>query len=303
MLIEWITSITLEGWILVLLCTAFFTLAGNLLFSSKAEMIHKRIESLNIFTTGTEEEKIKQKSLFDRIKIMIEERMGRFIAQNIKKGRLAPLELKIKQAHVDMDPIQFWTQKFLYAMGLSALSLLLAKPLLTLGIALLGFFLPDIRLNDQMKKRQFRIKSELPDFLDLLASTAPSSKNLEDAIKRVCARTTGEVTNEFVRALEEVNAGRRTRDALKELALRCGVPEIDTLVAQINQAEAFGTGVEKTLQVQAEKMRKLKKQLAEIKARNASVTLVLPSLFLLVTILIMIAGPSVISIVGLGNIF
>lgn len=303
MFVEWISSIPFVGWLLIMLCVVFFTLIGNMVFTSKAEMVNRRIEGLNIFASGTDEEKVKQKTLFDRIKIMIEERMGRFIEKNLKRGKLAPLELKIKQSHWEIDPIQFWTQKFLYAMGLSAVSLLLAKPLLTVGIGFLGFFLPDIRLNDQLKKRQLRIKNELPDFLDLLASTAPSAKNLEDAIKRVCARTSGEVTTEFIQALDEVNAGRRTRDALKDLAMRCGVAEIDTLVAQINQAEAFGTGVEKTLQVQAEKMRKLKKQLAEIRARNASVTLVLPSVFLLMTILIMIAGPSVISIVAIGDIF
>jgi hypothetical protein len=65
----------------------------------------------------------------------------------------------------------------------------------------------------------------------------------------------------------------------------------------------FGTGVEKTLLVQAEKIRKLKKVLAEIKARKASITLLLPSMFLLVTVMIMIAGPNVVQFMDAMTMF
>lgn len=302
-MLERLGSLDFMGWMLIICLATFLALVGNMVFASKSALVHKRIENMNIFANGSLEEKVKQKSIIDRIKMMLEERISRFIIKNMKKGKLAPLKLKLKQADLDLDPIQHWTQKFMYAMGLSAVSLLLAKPAVFIGMAALGFFLPDININDKIKKRHHRLKSELPDFLDLLASTAPSSKNLEDAIKKVCERTEGEITREFIQALEEVNAGRQTRDALKDLAMRCGIAEIDTLVAQINQAEAFGTAVEKTLFVQAEKMRKLKKVMAEIKAKKASVLLLLPSLFLLFTCLIMIAGPSVLAIFQAQELF
>lgn len=292
-----------QAWVLVVFLAIFFMLVGNLLFASKAGLVHKRVESLQVFTSGTEEEKMKQMSLFNRIKLMAEERVGRFVIKNMKAGKIAPLKLKLTQANMDMDPIQHWTQKFMYAMGLSAASLVLAKPMVTIGLLALGFFLPDINLNDKIKKRHLRIKSELPDFLDLLSTTAPAAATLENAIKLVCQRTEGEITTEFKQVLEEINTGRRTKDALKDLAMRVGIEEIDTLVAQINQSEAFGTGVEKTLVLQAQKMRKLKKVLAEIKASKASVLLLLPSLFLLFTCLVMIAGPSVMAFFEVGDIF
>ena len=302
-MLEFLSSLSFLSWVLIGLCATFFTLVGNFLFTTKYEATHKRIEAMNIFTNGTEEEKLKQKNIIDRVKIMIDERVGRLIEKNIKSGKLAPLKLKLQQAHINMDPIQHWTQKFIYAMALSALSLVLANPMATIGLGVLGFMLPDINVNDKIKKRHTRLKSELPDFLDLLASTAPSAKNLEDAIRKVCERMTGDISKEFKIVLEEINAGRPTRDSLKDMALRCGVEEIDTLISQINQAEAFGTGVEKTLFVQAEKMRKLKKLQAEIKARKASVLLLLPSMFLLITCLIMIAGPSVVALLEAGSMF
>lgn len=298
-----LSSLDFMGWLLIISCTILLTLIGNMIFTSKHIIVHKRLEGLNIFVNGTDKQKVNNKTLIDRIKIMAEGHVRRFIEKNVKKGKLAPLELKLKQAEMNIDPIQHWTQKILYAILLSLLALFLKNTFVLLIGMILGFCLPDLNLNDKIKKRQLRIKSELPDFLDLLAATAPSSKNLEDAIKRVCQRSKGEVTREFTLALEQINAGRKTRDALKDLALRCGVAEMDTLISQINQAESFGTGVEKTLTVQAKKMRKLKKQIAEIRANKAAVTLILPTMLLLVTVLIIIVGPSVMSLLEAQGMF
>lgn len=302
-ILERLSTLGFQSWMLIFLFIGFFTIVGNIIFTSRAEIVHKRIEEMNIFSSGTDTDKIKQKPLHTRIQLMIQQYIEIFLEKNMKKGKLAPLKTKLKQANFDMDPIHQWTQKVMYSMGLSGLSLLLMNPTITIVAAIVGFFLPDIRLSEAIKKRQYKLKSEIPDFLDLLAATAPSAKNLEDAIKKVCVRSSGEIVNEFVKTLDEVNAGRQMKDALKDMSIRCGVQEIDGLVSQINQAEAFGTGVEKTLVVQSERLRTLKKQLSEIKARKASVMLILPSLFLLVTCLILIAGPSIVAISDAGQMF
>jgi len=303
-------SLGFLDWVLLICCVAFFTLVGNQLFKSNAQIVHLRLLAMNFVKTGTEDEKKMQDTIFKRIKMMMEERIQIYLKRKLRDGKLKPLKAKLEQANDSMDPIQHWTQKCMYAIGMSALGLFAAAlgiqyanvPVIV-GMALLGFVLPDMRLNEKLKKRQHRLKTELPDFLDLLASTAPSAKNLEDAIRKVCDRSEGEITREFRMALERVNTGIRTRDALKQMSDRCGVLEIEQLISQINQAEAYGTGVEKTLLIQAEKMRKLKRLMAETKARKSSVLLILPSLFLLITCLIMIAGPSVVSIFEAQSMF
>lgn len=290
------------GWLTILLGTFFFYLFANLIFSPRSAKVHQRIEDMQVMTEGSERDKLKRKSTTQKFYLMAEQRIIGIMEKNFKKGTLAPLEMKLIQAGFDnVSPLQHHAKKIIYAIGLSALALLgvtMAKwnaGFIAAG-ALLGFILPDRDLKEKVDKRQLKIKAELPDFLDLLAATAEGAKNLEDAIKQVCQRSEGHLTNEFLKTLAEVNSGRRRRDALKSMADRIGIEEVNTLVSQINQSETFGTGVEKTLIVQAEKMRKLKKLLAEIKARKASVLLILPSLLLLITALIIIAGPSIVAI-------
>jgi tight adherence protein C len=301
-----LSSLGFSSWLLIFAITGFLYLALSVVLRSRSELVHKRIESLEIFTNGTEEQKIMQQSVMKRIYMMFEERLVRHLDKYVKGGRMRPLKLKLIQAndHVT-EPIQHWAKKIILGAVMAFVGLLVFKtkvPMIVMFGAL-GVYYPDYKLKENINKRQLKIKAELPDFLDLLAATAPSAKNLEDAIRKVCERMEGEVTLEFRRALEEMNAGRKQRDALKDFSIRCGIQEINTLVSQINQAEVFGTGVEKTLLVQAEKIRKLKKVLAEIKARKASITLLLPSMFLLVTVMIMIAGPNVVQFMDAMTMF
>lgn len=292
-----------SGILLVVALTAFIFMILNLILKNRYEEIDKRIQTMQIQTEGSNEEKKLNESLFKRIYMMIEERMVVFLEKNYTRGSMAPLKTKLLQAgDHDSNPIQFRAKVIILCIGGCLLGLIVKDPRLILLFGFLGFYYPYNKLDSKIKKRQMQIKSEIPDFLDLLSATAPSAKNLEDAIKKVCDRSTGVVTEEFSRALEEVNAGRKTRDALTDMAIRCGVEEIKTLVSQINQSEVFGTGVEKTLLVQAEKIRKLKKLMAEIKARKAAVMLLLPSLFLLCTVILIIIGPHIVNIVNsLGN--
>ncbi|PGK51499.1 hypothetical protein CN918_27290 [Priestia megaterium] len=299
MILERLSSISFTGWLLFLLLFIFFVIAGNVLTASRAQNIFKRIQDMNIFSSGTEEEKLMRKPLHQRLYMMLEKRISVFVEKNVERGKYAPLETKLIQANdYTTKPTQHWAKKIIICMVFSVLGLILGNPVLMLLFGFLGFLLPDSMLNDKIKKRQYKIKKTVPDFLDLLAATAPSAKNLEDAIRKVAERSEGEITDEFKLALNEINSGARRRDALTQMARRCGVLEIDSLVSQINQSENFGTPIQKTLDSQAEKLRKMKKLLIETKAQKASVTLLLPSLFLLGTCLIIIVGPSVVQLMG-----
>lgn len=299
MILERLSNISFTGWLLFFLLTAFFIIIGNIIFTDRAQNIFKRIQDMEIFSTGTEEEKLMRKPIHQRLYMMIEKKVQVFVEKNVVRGKYAPLETKLIQANdYTTKPVQHWSKKVIFAMAFSAIGILLMNPAMMVFFGACGFFLPDGQLNDKIKKRQYRIRKSLPDFLDLLAATAPSAKNLEDAIRQVCERNESDISTEFRIALNEINSGARRKDALLQLSRRCGVVELDSLVSQINQSEYYGTPIQKTLDSQAEKMRKMKKLLIETKAQKASVTLLLPSLFLLITCLVIIAGPSVVSLVA-----
>jgi Flp pilus assembly protein TadB len=287
-------------WILIFCLSGFLSLLGMMYYQPKAEQVFKRIEALEIFSKGTDEEKERLLPLHKRLYKDIEDRLSQFIDRKMRKGSFGPLKQRLVQANDYItSPTQHWAKKIIFACVATLAGIILAKGLMVIVVlGSLGFYYPDHKLKEKIAKRQMRIKTEIPDYLDLLASVAPAAKHLEDAIRKVCDRTEGEISDEFRRALEEMNTGRRRRDALNSLSMRCGIAEIKTLVAQINQSEVFGTDVADTLEAQANKIRRLKKLVAEIKARKAAVMLIMPSFFLLITVLIMIAGPFVIQLMA-----
>lgn len=293
-----------KGWVLLISVSVMIYLILKLLTQSRYEEIDKRVENMNLHNEGSEDDKKLSESLFKRIYEKMEEKVIKLLKKNTQSGSMAPLKIKLIQSgDSDTEPIQFRAKMIIFAILAAIFGFMAGGIKMALILAALGAYYPNMKLSDAIKNRQHQIKKEIPDFLDLLAATAPSAKNLEDAIRKVCERSEGVVTNEFSKALEEVNAGRKTRDALEDMAIRCGIEEIKTLIAQINQSEVFGTGVEKTLQVQADRIRKLKKVMAEIKARKAAVTLLLPSLFLLACILIVMVGPHIVTMIdGLGEL-
>lgn len=291
-------------WLLVILFALFLYAISYYFFIAKKNILEERLKDMQIFAEGTAREKKLQKPFQQRVQEMVEERVSRTLKKTAEQGKLAPLQQKFILAGTpDVTPSQFYAKKVILTAILFFAAMFTGSIQLTFLFAFGGFYLPTSQLNDKIKKRQLKIRSELPDFLDLLASTAVASKNLEDAIRQVCLRSSGILTEEFVIALDQINAGRRKRDALNALAERCGVEELNQLISQINQAETFGTPVENTLISQADRIRLIKKDLAETRARKASVTLILPSFFLLVTALIIIAGPSVVSIFDAQNAF
>lgn len=305
-IVSFLASIPLSGWILAILAVGIVYLLFLLFFTPSSEYVSNRLKEMEVFSSGSEREKQMQRSLTDRIVIMTREYIKQQLNKNNKNSNLSALQIKIVQSGLDTDPLMHLTHKFLYALGFGVLGLIanftpLSDKLpmipIFIGLAVLGFFVPDIRMNDAIKKRQLQLLRDLPDFLDLLASTQPASNNFEDALSRVCQKLSNEITKEFQTALDEINTGARTRKALDDLALRCNIEEMNRFVSSINHAQASGVGLEKTLKQQAYGMRKTKRQLAEIKAEKSKVLLVLPTIFLLVVCIILIAGPSILAMI------
>jgi tight adherence protein C len=272
---------------------------------TSADRFHKRIMRMKLFAEEKNHRKLKRnESLLKRIYSMIESRVIKTIDKQVRKGNFAKIEMKLLQGGVDdVTPMQFFAQKVIFCILGSIVGLALKKPMAIILFAALGFLYADYKLKKKIEERQFLIKSELPDFLDLVASTFPACANIEDTLERVCARTKNTVSHEFEIALREINNGRKKREALNELSYRMGIQEVKMLIASINQAETFGTGLEETLQVQAKNIRRLKKTMAEMRAGRANFLLLIPSTFLLITAVILIIGPSIIQFIEAMNMF
>ncbi len=117
--------------------------------------------------------------------------------------------------------------------------------------------------------------------------------SLDSALAKVVERMSGPLPEELQRTLREIQVGKSRRDALRELADRCGVKSLSTLVRAIIQADQMGVSMAELMRTQADESRVERRQRAEEKANQASVKMTIPLiLFILPTVLIIAAGPA-----------
>jgi tight adherence protein C len=166
--------------------------------------------------------------------------------------------------------------------------------LFTVGLGLLGFFLPVVWLGSRIRSRQDEIVKTLPDALDLLTISVEAGLPFDGAMQRVAEKWDNEISRAFQRMLTEMAVGKSRREALRDMSDRMEVPDITSFVAALIQADQLGISIAKVLRIQSEQMRIKRRQRAEEKAQQAPVKMLFPMTFLIFpTILIVILGPAI----------
>ena len=166
--------------------------------------------------------------------------------------------------------------------------------------ALLGFYLPDIWLRQKTDKRKEKILNALPDALDLLVVCVESGMGLDSAIYRVAQEmrlNSPELSDELQLMNLELRAGKSRRDALKNLALRTNLEEINSLVTLLIQTDQFGTSMADALRIYSDSYRTQRYQRAEELAAKLPVKLIFPLvIFIFPALFVVLLGPAAISI-------
>jgi len=158
----------------------------------------------------------------------------------------------------------------------------------------LGYLLPGMWLGRQIKTRKHNILKALPDALDLLTISVEAGLAFDLALTRVADKWDNELSKEFKRALTDTRLGRSRRDALKDMAQRTGVEDVQTFVAAIIQAEQLGVSIGKILRIQSDQMRIRRRQRAEEAAHKAPILMLIPMAFLIFpSLFVVILGPAV----------
>ena len=167
-------------------------------------------------------------------------------------------------------------------------------------LALLGFYLPNLWLQIKIARRKEAVFKGFPDALDLMVVCVEAGMGLDSAITRVSnelALTNKVLSEEFKIYNLEMRAGKLRRDALKNLAMRCGVQEVDNLVTLLIQTDKFGTSISRSLKVYSDTMRTQRFQRAEEIAAKIPVKLLFPLIFFVFpSLFVAILGPAAINI-------
>lgn len=177
--------------------------------------------------------------------------------------------------------------------GLAPLPRLVAISVATM----IGAFVPSVVLDGKARRRQEQMQRELPDALDRLMMGVEAGLGFESALKRVAKTGRGELNEEFMRVLKEMQIGVSRSQALRGLADRTDIEDIRTFVIAVVQAGEYGLPIAQVLRVQVEEIRSKRAQRAEEKAMRLPVKMIFPlGLCIFPALFIVLIGPGVIRI-------
>lgn len=172
--------------------------------------------------------------------------------------------------------------------------------MLVLSIAAAGYYLPEMALHVITQKRVERMRDSLPDMIDLMVVCTESGMGIDSAIARISremARGNPDLAQEFYLSVLEIRAGATRIEALRNLALRTNLKDMNDLVTMFVQADKFGTGMAESLRVQSDMLRSRRTQRAEEMAAKIPVKMTIPLvLFIFPTLLMVLLGPAIIQI-------
>jgi tight adherence protein C len=166
-------------------------------------------------------------------------------------------------------------------------------------LAVMGYLIPGIWLGQKIRKRKKEIQKALPDAIDLLTISVEAGLGFDPALQRVAEKWDNELSREFRRLLQDMRIGKPRRDALREVAVRCGVDDLRVFISSIVQADQLGVSITQVLRVQSQQMRIRRRQRAEELAQKAPIKMLFPMVFLIFPAMyVIILGPAIPTVVN-----
>jgi tight adherence protein C len=164
-------------------------------------------------------------------------------------------------------------------------------------VALIGYTMPGAQLASMARSRQRSIQRQLPDVMDLLTISVEAGLGFDAAMAQVTRNVPGALSEEFSRLLQEVQIGVSRGDAFRHLGDRTDVPELQSFVLSMIQADLFGVSIANVLRAQSRELRQKRRQRAEEIAQKIPIKLLFPMIFLVLpSLFIVVIGPGAIKI-------
>jgi len=211
------------------------------------------------------------------------------------------LEIKIKlrlaAGHLRLTPEQFFNLKLLLMVVLVILTpVVLGKiePVQLIVALALGYLLPEIWLTKRIAQRKYAIVRVLPETIDLLSLCVDAGLDFVASIEWVIKKgiSTNPMIEELAFVLEEIQWGKPRTQALKDMAKRLNIPEVNSFIQTLVQAERMGTPVAEAFGVLSEDARMQRFNRGERFAMKAPIKILIPLIFcILPVIAIIIGGP------------
>lgn len=243
-------------------------------------------------------------SFQDRVILPLIERLADFTGRLTPQRQLESTQKLLEMAGSSTDPTQFFLMRIVLTLVLGVGGTLLAFVVLerepgeailwVLGGIGLGYYLPVLLMRSRIERRQQEVIKALPDALDLLVICVEAGLGFDQAMGKVYEKWDNELALAFGRVLREIQLGKTRVRALKDMAERMDVPDVNTFIAAIVQAEQLGVSMASILRVQSDQMRVKRRQRAQEKAQQAPVKMMIPMVLLIFpSIWIVLMGPAI----------
>jgi tight adherence protein C len=231
------------------------------------------------------------------------ERLGSLLSRSTPQKARQDLDNRLELAGrpgnltpADFGAIRLVAAAVMAAVGL-LIGLLLGTPVylvISLAIgAVLGYYLPVLWLKQKVDARRAAIQKGLPDAMDLLVIAVDAGLGFDAALARVTDKYKNALSDMFAKVLREVSLGRPRLEAMDEMGRSSGVDDLHNFIQAIIQSEQFGTGIGKILRIQADEMRRKRRQRAQEKAAQATLKMMLPMVgCIFPTLWIVLLGPA-----------
>ncbi|MBD9464365.1 MULTISPECIES: type II secretion system F family protein [unclassified Pseudomonas] len=238
------------------------------------------------------------------------ERVGQRFASTDQAHTSATQTLLTHAGYRSASAVQmYWAVRLMLPLLLVGIALLLL-PMVKVSVAIgllavtliagIGWLLPAIYVGKRKQARQGRLRAAFPDALDLMVVCVESGLALPTTIERVAEEMSVsqvELAEELALVNAQIRAGITSTEALKQLAVRTGLEDIQGLVSLLAQSIRFGTSVADTLRIYADEFRDRRTQAAEEMGAKIGTKLIFPLIFCLWPSFFLVAiGPAMIGV-------
>ncbi len=187
-----------------------------------------------------------------------------------KQGATNMIETALEQANIPMKPGEAIIAAILVAILAFVLLTAVTQSVIwgiVAGVLVLLFSL--LFVNNVAARQRKKFEKQLPDTLNLLATSLRAGYSLLQAVEAVGEEAREPTRREFGRAMAEIRLGRPMDDALNDIAVRMDSTDFEWTVLAIEIQREVGGNLAEVLQTTAETMVQRNRLRREMKALTA----------------------------------
>jgi tight adherence protein B len=171
-------------------------------------------------------------------------------------GFSSTLEQRLEQADFPLKGGEFVVVTMLAAFGGGLLAMLVSQPLpVMVVVAAATGAVPFVLLKLALRRREAKLRGQLPDVLTVMASSLRAGHSFLQALDTVAKEIDEPAATEFNRVVAEIRLGRPAEDALESMGDRIGSEDFKWAVLAINIQREVGGNLAEILDTVADTIR------------------------------------------------